>query len=281
MAAPSSDSARCAICPRFTPPPIFSFCRLFTIRFPMPVSKRSLPGCRSITTRDNGFSEIIEQRVHGSIVDAPSNIAQICEALRLLGGCRIAERPRAQPFSNAPDTSTSQSTSRRTLAVLTSRCQSGRRVGKNPEDLIEPRDLENRPHAFLQAAEGKFSAITADVLHRLDQDREPGAVDVADLAKDRPPVAPASSRSGSQATRRSAAKRAGRFRLREAGCSVQFLPSQVAKHVTLARFRQFPTRCSCSIFLIDTGMSTITSSYHPRSVITASTSEKSSTIRSG
>jgi UDP-glucose:(heptosyl)LPS alpha-1,3-glucosyltransferase len=38
-------------------------------------------GLPVITTRDNGFSEIIEQRVHGSIIDAPSNTAQICDEL--------------------------------------------------------------------------------------------------------------------------------------------------------------------------------------------------------
>lgn len=38
-------------------------------------------GLPVVTTRDNGFSEIIEQGVHGSIIEEPSNIAQICEAL--------------------------------------------------------------------------------------------------------------------------------------------------------------------------------------------------------
>jgi UDP-glucose:(heptosyl)LPS alpha-1,3-glucosyltransferase len=38
-------------------------------------------GLPVITTRDNGFSEIIEQRVHGSIIDAPSNVGQICNEL--------------------------------------------------------------------------------------------------------------------------------------------------------------------------------------------------------
>ena len=38
-------------------------------------------GLPVITTRDNGFSEIIENGTHGSIVDAASNVAQIREAL--------------------------------------------------------------------------------------------------------------------------------------------------------------------------------------------------------
>lgn len=39
-------------------------------------------GLPVVTTRDNGFSEIIEHRVHGSIIDSPSNTAQICDELR-------------------------------------------------------------------------------------------------------------------------------------------------------------------------------------------------------
>ena len=42
-------------------------------------------GLPVITTRDNGFSEIIDDRVHGSIVDDPLRIScQIREALALL-----------------------------------------------------------------------------------------------------------------------------------------------------------------------------------------------------
>src|SRR6476646_6572935 len=39
-------------------------------------------GLPVITTRANGFSEIIQDRVHGSIIDAPPNTRQICDALR-------------------------------------------------------------------------------------------------------------------------------------------------------------------------------------------------------
>jgi UDP-glucose:(heptosyl)LPS alpha-1,3-glucosyltransferase len=38
-------------------------------------------GLPVITTRANGFSEIIEHRVQGSIIDPPSNVAQICDEL--------------------------------------------------------------------------------------------------------------------------------------------------------------------------------------------------------
>jgi UDP-glucose:(heptosyl)LPS alpha-1,3-glucosyltransferase len=39
-------------------------------------------GVPVITTRANGFSEIIEHQVHGSIVDAPNNIAALADALK-------------------------------------------------------------------------------------------------------------------------------------------------------------------------------------------------------
>jgi UDP-glucose:(heptosyl)LPS alpha-1,3-glucosyltransferase len=38
-------------------------------------------GCPVVTTRANGFSEIIESGVHGSVVDDPRNIDQLCAAL--------------------------------------------------------------------------------------------------------------------------------------------------------------------------------------------------------
>jgi UDP-glucose:(heptosyl)LPS alpha-1,3-glucosyltransferase len=39
-------------------------------------------GLPVITTRDNGFSEIIENGVHGSVVDLPSNVADLRDAIR-------------------------------------------------------------------------------------------------------------------------------------------------------------------------------------------------------
>ncbi|MEY2544377.1 MAG: UDP-glucose:(heptosyl)LPS alpha,3-glucosyltransferase [Verrucomicrobiota bacterium] len=39
-------------------------------------------GLPVITTRDNGFSEIIENGVHGSVVDLPSNVAALRDAIR-------------------------------------------------------------------------------------------------------------------------------------------------------------------------------------------------------
>ncbi len=39
-------------------------------------------GLPVITTRDNGFSEIIHDEVHGSIIDAPNNVRALSEAIR-------------------------------------------------------------------------------------------------------------------------------------------------------------------------------------------------------
>lgn len=52
-------------------------------------------GLPVITTRDNGFSEIIDDRVHGSIVDHASNITEIREALLFWSNAerRLAARP--------------------------------------------------------------------------------------------------------------------------------------------------------------------------------------------
>ena len=74
-------------------------------------------GLPVITTRDNGFSEIIEQRVHGSIIDAPSNTAQICDELRYWAdvGCRQAARPAILERAAHFDISVNVE---RTLAVL-------------------------------------------------------------------------------------------------------------------------------------------------------------------
>jgi UDP-glucose:(heptosyl)LPS alpha-1,3-glucosyltransferase len=39
-------------------------------------------GLPVITSRDNGFSEIVDDRVHGSVVDAPNNVRALAEAIR-------------------------------------------------------------------------------------------------------------------------------------------------------------------------------------------------------
>ena len=75
-------------------------------------------GLPVVTTRDNGFSEVIEQRVHGSIVDAPSNVAQICAALRYWADANRRESARPAILERAGHFDISVNVER-TLAVLT------------------------------------------------------------------------------------------------------------------------------------------------------------------
>ena len=83
----------------------------------MPASKALAAGLPVITTRDNGFSEIIEHGVHGSIVDHASKTALIRDALVFWSDAegRRAARPaileRASRFDIAVNVE-------RTLAVL-------------------------------------------------------------------------------------------------------------------------------------------------------------------
>src|SRR4029077_17852204 len=64
---------------------------------------------------------------------------------------------------------------------LTSQC--GVRVRENLKDLIESRDFEDRADGFLQSGQHEFASVAFHLLHRLNQGREPRAVDVADLGK--------------------------------------------------------------------------------------------------
>ena len=74
-------------------------------------------GLPVITTRDNGFSEIIEQRVHGSIIDAPSNTAQICDELRYWADVGRRQTARSAILERAGHFDISVNVER-TLAVL-------------------------------------------------------------------------------------------------------------------------------------------------------------------
>src|SRR5262249_35932661 len=75
-------------------------------------------GLPVITTRDNGFSEIIEQGVHGSIIEAPSNIDQICEALRYWSDANRRDSARPAILDRAGHFDISVNVER-TLGVLT------------------------------------------------------------------------------------------------------------------------------------------------------------------
>lgn len=81
-------------------------------------------GLPVITTRDNGFSEIIENGVHGSIVEDPLNIAAICEALAFWSdpARRRAARPAILERASHFDISVNVE---RTLAVLNHRPSAG------------------------------------------------------------------------------------------------------------------------------------------------------------
>jgi glycosyltransferase involved in cell wall biosynthesis len=48
-----------------------------------------------ITTRANGFSEIIEHGVHGSVIDDPQNVSAIREALAFWSDAHRREQARA------------------------------------------------------------------------------------------------------------------------------------------------------------------------------------------
>lgn len=74
-------------------------------------------GLPVITTRDNGFSEIIEDGVHGSIVDDPMNLAPIREALLFWSDAerRRAARPAILERASHFDITVNVA---RTLAVL-------------------------------------------------------------------------------------------------------------------------------------------------------------------
>ncbi len=74
-------------------------------------------GLPVITTRGNGFSEIIEHRVHGSIIDEPSNIAQIADELRYWADPSRRENSRAAILERAGHFDISVNVER-TLAVL-------------------------------------------------------------------------------------------------------------------------------------------------------------------
>ncbi len=74
-------------------------------------------GLPVITTRGNGFSEIIEHRVHGSIIEQPSDTAQIEEELRYWADPVRRENSRAAILERAGHFDISVNV-QRTLAVL-------------------------------------------------------------------------------------------------------------------------------------------------------------------
>src|SRR4030095_11854734 len=92
-------------------------------------------------------------------VSCPASLARARNPVRSLAQCR------AHPGSPAP----------------LSR-HGGVDVRINLKDLLEPRYLEDWFYIFLQAREREFTAILFDLLHRLNQHREAGTIDIADVA---------------------------------------------------------------------------------------------------
>jgi UDP-glucose:(heptosyl)LPS alpha-1,3-glucosyltransferase len=74
-------------------------------------------GLPVITTRSNGFSEIIENGVHGSIVDHPSNLPALRDAIRLWSDPSHHAAARAANMQHAADFDISKNIEQ-TLAIL-------------------------------------------------------------------------------------------------------------------------------------------------------------------
>ncbi len=137
-------------------------------------------GIPVITTHANGFSEIITEGVHGSIVPA-RDVAAIGGGGALLVECGTS-RGRAPPYPGAGGALRHRPKRRADARDPASGSRErGVHVRKNPEHLIQTRDLEDRPHVFLQAGERKFAAVTRDGLHRFDEHGETRTIDITHL----------------------------------------------------------------------------------------------------
>ncbi len=140
-------------------------------------------GLPVITTRSNGFSEIIEHEVHGSIVDFANNVVGIAGRNSILVGAGTACRGKIDKYATCsavryfrecrPDFGDSSS-------GCGQRCV---HVWKNLKHLIKPRDFENGADRFLQAGQRELAAVGFDLLHSFDKRRQARAVDVSDAGK--------------------------------------------------------------------------------------------------
>src|ERR1043166_3641555 len=61
--------------------------------------------------------------------------------------------------------------------------QRGIGVWENLEHLIEPRDLKNGAHGFLQTSQQKFPPVSFHLLHGLNKGRQACAIDIGDVRK--------------------------------------------------------------------------------------------------
>ena len=118
-------------------------------------------GLPVITTRANGFAEIMRRRRSRQRHRAAGRCARR-SPLRCDSGPMPERRARSARAvdSNSRATTTSAINVERTLEILLQAAASAASTsGINPEDLIEPRDLEDRPHAFLQTGERELAAV--------------------------------------------------------------------------------------------------------------------------
>jgi UDP-glucose:(heptosyl)LPS alpha-1,3-glucosyltransferase len=74
-------------------------------------------GLPVITTRDNGFSEIVENGVHGSIVDLPSNVSALRDAIRFWSDVSRRSNARSRTTECASQFDISKNVEQ-TLAIL-------------------------------------------------------------------------------------------------------------------------------------------------------------------
>ncbi len=129
-------------------------------------------GLPVITTRANGLSEVIEDGVHGTVVEDSRDVSALVDAIHTWSN--LESRVEATTPDHRACRAVRYLDQRRADAadIISSR-QCGFHIGKEPKHLIQSGDLENRPHHFLQTCERKFAAVGLHVLHPLDQNRQP------------------------------------------------------------------------------------------------------------
>jgi hypothetical protein len=160
---------------------IFLFCPHFTIRFQNACLEALACGLPVITTRDNGFSELIEDGIHGSIVDHAGDIDALRAAILFWSDAVRRKDAVPQILDRAAQFDISKNVDQ-TLRVLLRRRGPLPRLGRfeKPDPAARSRRSAD---VRLQTRQRKFSAVSFDVLHSFDQHSESGTVDVTNLAQ--------------------------------------------------------------------------------------------------
>jgi UDP-glucose:(heptosyl)LPS alpha-1,3-glucosyltransferase len=81
-------------------------------------------GLPVITTRANGFSEIIEDRIHGSIIDLANNVARLRDAILLWSDPTLQAAARPAILNRASQFDISKNVEK-TLEILTQVASAG------------------------------------------------------------------------------------------------------------------------------------------------------------